>query len=430
MSLALRILGATRFDTGPRAFRPAEAPTERPAPPERIEGDLLRHVLEHGALLYEVDLDAEAAALVPGEDDLMAFGVTYGEWWAEHPEEREVKPPPRWEPRLLLILDAAHAQLRRGAEVLPLDPQPVYAPELGRCVFAVTLLPSTPAEGAASAVCGAVRPLAEGERRGWQVGDAVIEVAPYPPGVLRFWDWAWSRTAGPVYFWVFLHRTDEELRAWFERLPPRRFAVRHETLWPCAADGPPVSRCFERVAPQIYHFKGEPAGTRDLYLLPGSLRLLHGVGEKPGQAEADATLLAAVLAGELGEVRGWMLIDGDYDVCQACGRGAESLRAYLDPNEDAARLRAAWARHERTVDLRGLHDDESVARALGAALGAPAGLAALDALAGWLAQATEAALPCAIWLRYERGADVTLLEEAMLRLSRARGGILWKLWPG
>jgi hypothetical protein len=59
----------------------------------------------------------------------------------------------------------------------------------------------------------------KGFRVGWQLGaDTKVVDQPLARNVLRKWDWKWSRTCGPVYFWIDVNRTQVELTQWYQGL--------------------------------------------------------------------------------------------------------------------------------------------------------------------------------------------------------------------
>jgi len=74
--------------------------------------------------------------------------------------------------------------------------------------------------------------------------------------------------------------------------------------------------------------------SREFYLRDGRVELLHGIGFEYEQISCEATMLASILRGDLGDVICWRLIDADWGNCEASGQGLDSLRQYLDPSVD------------------------------------------------------------------------------------------------
>lgn len=262
---------------------------------------------------------------------------------------------------------------------------------------------------------------------GKQISDEVVQ---HPATTQRYWDWAWSRTCGPVYFWIFVDRTVEQLQQWFSSLPCYRYRDRHNILHRGRRTNERVCDRYRSVAPQAYNFKSTNDAYNDLYLDPGCVRLLHGLHYKPGQAETDANLLASILAGDLGEVEGWLLIDGDYYICQAAGRGTASLQHYLDPTCDPERLRQDWRRYQVTIDLRAAQDVNQVmaiiSHSFQVPLPSPNPPDLADSVTAWLATAPASTLPCCVWLQWGSGLENEAIESSVLRLSQARQGIFWR----
>jgi hypothetical protein len=173
----------------------------------------------------------------------------------------------------------------------------------------------------------------KGVRVGWQVGPGTnVLDQPLPRNVLRKWDWKWSRTCGPVYFWIDVNRTQAELQQWYHGLNLVQYVDHMDCLYPTGIQHARVAERYVEIEDGAYGLLDTQKQSRELYLNNGRVELLHGVGFKAGQLSCDATMLASILQGDLGDVSRWRLIDADWGKCEASGQGLDSLRNYLDPH--------------------------------------------------------------------------------------------------
>jgi hypothetical protein len=107
MNDRIRILASGKFHTGDLQFQLASISLDKCETDE-----IWQQAIAQGALLYEIDLNYDEYYHYPEEDEIYSFGITYGEYWAEYPEEKPVKPIPCWEARLLLTFSAPYLHLR------------------------------------------------------------------------------------------------------------------------------------------------------------------------------------------------------------------------------------------------------------------------------------------------------------------------------
>jgi hypothetical protein len=383
--------------------------------PEPVWEELNRR----GFAFYEVDVASDLDDPIPSEKEIIAFGITYGEYWEMYPQERPKLRTARWEPRLLLGFREPPVQL-------------VVDGITGESVDSSIRVPLTEGNSWSFAAWLTVDPesssvvrVSRATRQGndWILGDHLtLQQSLSPPGSLKYWEWAWNRTGGPVYFILHVAST-QSLEEWFDRLSLRLW---HGSLASYQCPGLETTRRvaanYQELLPGVYHYQGEPDWTRDLYLEPGRIQLVHGFSQKPGQLAAEASLLSAVLAGELGEVVCWKLVDGDYNVCQKGGRDAESLRRYLDPRLDEKQLREESTRCCATVKLsHAASYDEAILVEIGEQLGATGPV--LD----WLAQCAPQYLPCSVYLQFTHRLEDELLMALLNRLSLARQDIYWRV---
>ncbi len=176
---------------------------------------------------------------------------------------------------------------------------------------------------------------ADGVRVGWRLGaNTQIMDRPLPRNVLRKWDWKWSRTCGPVYFWIDVNRTHDELTQWYQGLMLIQYIDHMDCLYPNRSQRVNLAERYVKLDEAAYGLLDSGKLSRELYLRDGRVELLHGVGFKYEQLSCDATMLASILQGDLGDVVRWRLIDADWVNCEASGQGIDSLRKYLDPCED------------------------------------------------------------------------------------------------
>lgn len=174
-----------------------------------------------------------------------------------------------------------------------------------------------------------------GARIGWRLGtNTKILDQTIPNHVLRKWDWKWSRTCGPVYFWIDVSRSQAELTQWYHGLKLIQYIDHMDCLYPDRIQSVHVAERYVKLEDGAYGLLNSNKLSRELYLKEGRVELLHGVGFKYEQLSCDATMLASILQGDLGDVSRWRLIDADWGNCEASGEGIDSLRKYLDPCVD------------------------------------------------------------------------------------------------
>jgi len=272
-----------------------------------------------------------------------------------------------------------------------------------------------------------IRPLATNSCSGWQLGENItLEVCPYPVTAQRFWDWGWSMTCGPVYLWIDVDRTAEQLQVWFNSLKLYHYDQRVKILFREEESDERVCDRYRLVDPNIYSFESTNYNDRDLYLRSDHIMLLHKLHYKRGQEETDSTMLASILAGDLGDVERWMVIDGDWHVPQSAGRGLDSLRNYLDPNGDEDLLRQEWQRWIVTINIDAARNEQQVMAIVGQYFQVPINSSnPTDCFLAWLATAPTSALPCWIWLDYDQELDREILEFIVSRLHNARARMHW-----
>lgn len=296
----------------------------------------------HGIAFFEVTDVSDTQRIDENEDDIFRLSVSeYGDLF---PEKREMS----WsEPKAavrycLLLMRSPYVQWQVAGSTIDMRTGTYYLPSRESSYPALLLVEAKELESnwiASSRITVDLNNLSaicddEGVRVGWQVGaDIKVLDQPLPRNVLRKWDWKWSRTCGPVYFWIDVNRTQAELNQWYQGLDLVQYIDHMDCLYP--EDGIQHSRVAERyvkIEDGAYGLLDTKKQSRELYLRNGRVELLHGVGFKSGQISCDATMLASILQGDLGDVSHWRLIDADWGNCEASGQGIESLRMYLDPH--------------------------------------------------------------------------------------------------
>lgn len=306
--------------------------------------EILWPVVEsQGFVFFDViDVDDDAPHAEHADSIL---GRSDREDWDMFPEKRE---KPSAEPRetvrcCLLLMGSPYVQWQLANSTTAMRSGTYYRAQSESCYPAILLVQAKELESkwiasvqlsvdlnGVSAVCNE-----QGGRIGWQlgVGTKVLD-QPLPRNVLRKWDWKWSRTCGPVYFWIDVNRTQAELTQWYESLTLIQYVDHMDCLYPDGNQHIRVAERYLEIEDGVYGLRDHEKQTRELYLTNGRVELLHGVGFKPGQISCDATMLASILQGDLGDVASWRLIDADWGNCEAFGHGIDSLRNYLDPHVD------------------------------------------------------------------------------------------------
>ncbi len=312
--------------------------------------EVLQHAIEHGYCFFD-ELDEFEEPI--HEEDYFGFGMTYGQYWAEFPEQRPEPEPTPKESRhrhfLLLLFDAPYLALQHIESTIYMVSDSIEHPQTQRPRPAILLeekRAQSPGEDGPFPV-NEVTPIQSGGiGAGWRLAETTcITTVSMPKDAQRLWDWRWPPTYGPALFKMELTQTKEQLEAWFHRLTLERYAEISGVLIRSNEPGPSLSQLYRLVEPGKYRLIGESNVGIDLYFADNLLELSHGTHFKPGQTETDATLLRSVIAGELGEVTCWRLIDGDYAVLCAAGRGTDSLKDYLDPNIADVALREQLDRY-------------------------------------------------------------------------------------
>lgn len=330
--------------------------------------EAVRLAMAHGAVLFEIN-DVEPDTGGP------ALG------WLD---QEEAKPQDDWVPRIVLRVDSPCVRLRTPTLDRVLLAQRWQAGEQANATFFVALMPAAELDldeqaSIQLAYIRALLPTGDGQPPIWQLGDEG-SLQPYlcPPAAQRDWDWPWRQhtTIGPVYLWIAVDRTAEQLAAWLASVVP------HGLL--------PVEPYEYRFDPALEDFDGRLLFTDGLITF---MRSYHSPGDVAQLI--DAALLASIASGALGEVS-WDLLDGDYIYYEATGEGLASLREYLDPGSDEDQLRSRWRSvlAGQAVDARAAESWRQVAELMlqhfqvDAALPDPR-----DALEQWLRTAPIAALP-------------------------------------
>jgi hypothetical protein len=414
--------------------------------------EVLHAAIAHGAVLYDVDVNADPDADYHDEDDRFEFfggTMSYKEYWELYPEERLERPEPNWQPRILLRVGAPVLRLHT-----PVGDHLVYAdaghtlgtlaPDMP-AAFVVGLMPADSPyvhdeEYSARPVPPIIQPGAIGPYRDsavgvaqpqvweWQLAaDTTLHVSPsYPPASQRDWAWAWSRSLGPVYFNLHVSQTADELRDWLAGVR----CVAYEQIGDALVRGEqPVrfSDVYQQVHLNAYHLSADQHSSGIVQHNDRLIMLIRSYHTpSPLQQAIDASLLASLRAGDLGELS-WDLLDGDYVNFQATGASLESLRQYLDPNQGEQQQRDRWgvalARH--AVDAMAAERWEQVAAAIALHFRVPSahGDAEVD-LEAWFAHTPIAGLPRMIEVSLKH-ALYDAAQEPRDRLQRASMRVLW-----
>jgi hypothetical protein len=399
--------------------------------PEDIPEATCDRAIAEGAALYRCDKAFEEDDLPPDPESSCFMSITWREYWEMYPDELPAPlPPPQWRLRLLLTLDSPWFRLRTPAGEVPLDFQLhglyLQAPP-EKELYCLLLLEADP-EAPPPEAFQVTGMDGEGPAGPWQLSPGTrLEAAPPPPGAQRGWDWAWSHTCGPVYIKIHLQRTAEELRQWFNQLRSRDYGYTNSGLyWPREILGEPGSLAarYLPLEENAYHFispyETETWG-RDLYLRDGEIMLLHSYSYAVWQWCADSTMLASILAGDLGEVICWKVMDGDYGYCDGGGRGTESLRRYLSPDLPEAALREEVQSGLKEVKVPITPTRDQLLASVGEQLAA--GRPTLE----WLTTTDPATLPWAVSITVDGVCVREVADEVRALLYAARPEIFWRL---
>ena len=284
------------------------------------------------------------------ENEESIFGLSYREYWDMFPEKREwtSTEPKETEPKktvrcCLLLMGSPSVQWQLANSAIDMRTGTYYLASSESRYPALLLVEAKELDSnwilssrlsvdlhELCAVCNE-----EGVRVGWQLGaDTKVLGQPFARNVIRKWDWKWSRTCGPVYFWIDVNRTQVELTQWYQGLNLVQYIDHMDCLYPDGAQSARVAERYVMIEDGSYGLVDSDKRSRELYLRDGRVELLHGVGFKSEQLSCDSTMLASILQGDLGDVLRWQLIDADWGNCEASGQGIDSLRKYLDPSVD------------------------------------------------------------------------------------------------
>ncbi|MFN9533710.1 MAG: hypothetical protein ACK59W_04605, partial [Pseudanabaena sp.] len=404
MNEYIRILETGEINTGEGLFR-FVAPEKIPFWQDFAQKtEIIRGVHEHGAVSFEVDANYDEDCHEPEEE--FGWGLTYGEYWDMHPEQKRNKPVACWQTWILLSVSAPFMRFRRSLS--PAEDRILIATwdtvrwnedlEGGeyRFYLALTSKPDTEDD----TLLDAQKPVfikprkifpivsdrtALGSLQTWQLGQDMI-LQPLTNFVQaspsqRDWDWMWREHAslGPICLKIFVDRTSAELKEWFANIITTRLT--QNNFYPCLYDNQyaiaeelriyfedleitelsasEFYQCVEDLQtqrqgrlPQVYcpdqdySYVAKSSDIRTGWIVfCDGLFCLDRSYHTPNfdQQSLDAMLLTAIMAGELGEIS-WDLFDSDYIYFEATGEGLESLRNYLDSNSDPDRLRQEFSR--------------------------------------------------------------------------------------
>jgi hypothetical protein len=184
---------------------------------------------EHGAVCFEVDINYDRKEIYHQEDEVDDFGfdgtMTYAEYWKLHPDERMERPQSCWQLWILLQVKAPIMHLRSPIHEKMLVARFVGDENDAEFFLAMTLVqtncwdqeevifqpdPQQPlvlSPGKISAIV--LENGIEEQSLKWQFGETATLTAytnfPNIPLALRKWAWAWKKTCGPVYLYLFLY---------------------------------------------------------------------------------------------------------------------------------------------------------------------------------------------------------------------------------
>jgi hypothetical protein len=442
MTTTLRLLAAGSLQTEQLALRVVSGADEAFHAGHAID-EALRAAAEHGAALFAIDVAADPYAEYHDADEITeVFGtpMTYREYWQIYPDEQVARPTPDWRPRVLLRVDTPALSLITpdgSSAVLaerwgdlgrphPDDPQALFValmPDEPPAAGEPAADPPGPAlrPGSISPIGGAAQALA------WQLGPAAT-LRPADLAVVgqRDWSWAWPRTIGPVYLNIYLGASAAQIHTWLMGVACRSYRCYDELL--VRSELPlRLTDVYQPLGLHALQLQSERFTLGMIICADGLLSLsrsYHTPGE-PHQS-ADASILAALLDSDLGELS-WDLLDGDYVNFHATGDSRESLRRYLNPQQDAQPLRDAWrlALRPHTADALAAAQWSEVAAAIAQQLGAPAiGDDPAAELVAWIAQTPIRALPRRVEVSI-RQSVYDASQEARERLQHASPRILW-----
>lgn len=414
--------------------------------------EVIHAAIAHGAVLYEVDVNADPDADYHHEDDrfeIVGGTMSYREYWEIYPEERLERPEPNWQPRILLRVDAPVLRLHTPAGDQLLYADAGYALDASvpdvPASFVIGLMPAgapyVPDEEYAARPAapiiqaGAIRPYRDSALGGaqppvweWRLGaTTTLHASPsYPPSSQRDWAWAWPRSLGPVYFNIHVSQTADELGRWLAGVR----CVAYEQIGDVLVRGErPVrfSDVYQQVHLNAYHLSADQYSTGIVQCSDRLIALIRSYHTPSRLQQAiDASLLASLQAGDLGELS-WDLLDGDYVSFQATGASLASLRQYLDPNQSEQGQRDRWgaalARH--AVDASAAERWEQVAAAIAQHVQVPSERSSRGAdLEAWLGHTPIAELPRTVEVSLKQ-AVYDAAQDARDRLQRANIRILW-----
>lgn len=415
-----------------------------------------RLAVDHGAVLFEIDANYQDGC--HEEDELTEdFGqpMTYKEYWDLYPGSKIERLEPQWRTGILLHVSTAFVRLLSPTQDRLLIAQHSYAEDH----FFLGLVPVTqPAADDDQSIIylnnhtplvfqpGFIRPLWAADQQAsghpplaWQLGDEITLQTPQfpnPPLALRDWDWAWRAhtTYGPVYLWIYLDKTADELNGWFANLTLQNYRSVHDLSFCCDGE---LSNNYRKIGDYGYEFNSVYGSTQYLIFGTGQIswsRSYHTPQED--QQAIDASILSSILAGDLGEVE-WDLFDGDYASYQAHGYGLASLREYLDPNCNQTQLRDRWNTLYHSVDATTVQTWQQVAEKIALHFQVPLSQADMGAcLEQWLQTTPLAELPRFVRIVLSREFKDLLnddhLNNLLAQLKKAQPRIRWSRelpWP-
>jgi hypothetical protein len=446
----LRILATGSLNTGDHKLRfvPASATAFHAELPL---AEVLSAALAHGAVLYEIDASYDPYQEYHAEDDIiLVFGtpMTYKAYWEMFPDEKSERPAPDWQLRILLQVCAPLLRLHTPTTIHLLRAE--TGAELDSSVKGADMalfIALMPAESPAileqedeipfstpAIQPGFIRPRLAAELEAlnghvweWQLGhELTLQGSPFPATSQRDWGWAWARTYGPVYLNLFVAKTANELSDWLAQVPCSTYWEINDILVP-SERRISFADVYVRVNPHEFHLQHDQYSREIIAVYNGKLSFIRNFHTPtPAQYSIDASLLAAILAGELGDVS-WDLLDGDYVYFQATGTGLGSLRRYLDPSASEQEQRDHWSaaltRHQ--VDASAAESWEQIAVAITQHFHVPGTAGHMAAnLDIWLAHTPITALPRAIEVSVKQ-AVYEEHKERVYGLLSVNNRILW-----
>ncbi|OYQ62551.1 hypothetical protein B9G53_21650 [Pseudanabaena sp. SR411] len=259
----------------------------------------------------------------------------------------------------------------------------------------------------------------------------------------RDWDWIWREhpSLGPIYLKIFVDRTSSELKEWFANIITTRLP--QDNFYPCLDNNQYAiaddlqterqGRLYQVYCPdKDYGYVAKSGDTSTGWiLLSDGLFCLGRNYHTPNfdQQSIDAMLLAAIMAGELGEIS-WDLFDGDYVYFEATGDGLESMRNYLDSNSDPDRLRQEFSRmlFVNDVDASSANNAQEAAALITHHFQVPITKSeAIANLEAWLGTTAISQLPRYVTVKLPRRLGNTYSEDLDYpRIIAANSRILWR----